>query len=338
MISRHVHDPVYIKHAKPGPFDNLGFGLLCLWTGCLQVILDKGQEDDWFGAAWIRWAALILVVSLGWFLWHSWHKRQPLVDLHILARNRNFAVGCLLVFMLGVAIYATVAMMPLFYQEVLGYTALTAGFVVAPRGIGSMIGLPLVGYISHRVDNRWLLTWGFTFFGICTIFFSTLSLTIGPTTMLVPILLTGFGLSFLFVPIGYMATATLSNEQIGNSTGIFNLLRNIGGSVGISMATTALARRASYHQSMIAASVPQAGRAFEQHAGAMSGYFSHQLGKAQGMPAALSAMYTSLERQSLLWAFVDVFRWTAVVTFAAGGLAWLFQRIRHEKDGSVSVR
>ena len=123
MISKFVHDPPYIKHAKPGPFDNLGFGLLCLWSGCLQVILDKGQEDDWFGAVWIRWAVLVLVISLTWFIWHSWKAKQPLVDLKILARNRNFAVGCLLVFMLGFAIYVTVAMMPLFYQEVLGYTA-----------------------------------------------------------------------------------------------------------------------------------------------------------------------------------------------------------------------
>ena len=337
MISRFVHDPPYVKHARPGAFDNLGFALLCLWSGCLQVILDRGQEDDWFGAIWIRWAAVTLVVSLGWFLWHSWRKRQPLVDLHILARNRNFAVGCLLVFMLGVAIYATVAMMPLFYQEVLGYTALTAGFVVAPRGLGSMIGLPLVGYISHRVDNRWLLTGGFVFFGICTIYFATLNLEVGPTTMLAPILLTGFGLSFLFVPIGYMATALLSNEEMGNATAIFNLLRNIGGSVGISMATTALARRASYHQSMIAASAPQVGRSFQQHIWAMNGYLGHQLGKAQGMPGALGAMYMQLQRQAMLWAFVDVFRWTAVVTFAAGAMVWLFRRISHQEDGSVKV-
>src|SRR6202161_4636321 len=123
MITRFVHDPPFIKNAKVGPFDNLGFGLLCLWSGCLQVILDKGQEDDWFSAVWIRWATLILVVSLVWFIWHSLTEKQPLVDLRILARNRNFGVGCLLIFMLGFTIYITVAMMPLFYQEVLGYTA-----------------------------------------------------------------------------------------------------------------------------------------------------------------------------------------------------------------------
>jgi len=338
MISRFVHDPPYIKNARPGAFDNLGFGLLCLWTGALQIILDKGQEADWFGAVWIRWLVFVLAVSFAWFLWHSWRKRQPLVNLHILARNRNFAVGCLLVFMLGIAIYVSVAMMPLFYQEVLGYTALTAGFVVAPRGLGSMLGLPLVGYISHRVDNRWLLTWGFLLFGLCTIVFSNLNLELGPLTMLIPIVLTGFGLSFLFVPIGYMATATISNEQMGNATAIFNLVRNIGGSIGISVAETELVRRQTFHQSRIAAAVPQTSLWFQQHASGAGAYLGRQLGHAAGQPAALATMYRELQHQAMLWAFVDVFRWTALVTFAAGAMCWLFQRIRHEDDGSVTVR
>jgi DHA2 family multidrug resistance protein len=335
MISRFVHDPPYIKNAKAGPFDNLGFGLLCLWSGALQVILDKGQEDDWFGAVWIRWAVLILVVSLTWFIWHSWKAKQPLVDLKILARNRNFAVGCLLVFMLGFAIYVTVAMMPLFYQEVLGYTALTAGLVVAPRGIGSMIGLPIVGIITHKVDNRWLLTWGFLIFGLCSVWFANINTSIGPLTMLIPIMMTGFALSFLFVPIGNMATLTVTNEQMGNATGIFNLLRNIGGSIGISMAATMLTRRMTFHQTRIAGSVPLSGIWFEQHAQHMAAYFGRQLGHAQGQPAALAAMYMQLQRQALLWGFVDIFRWTALVAFSAGCMVWLFRRVSHQADGSV---
>jgi DHA2 family multidrug resistance protein len=330
MISRFVHDPPYIKHAKPGAFDNLGFGLLCLWTGCLQVVLDKGQEDDWFGATWIRWAVAILVVSLVWFVVHSWRAKQPLVNLKILVRNRNFGVGCLLVFMLGIAIYVTVAILPLFYQEVLGYTALTAGIVVAPRGLGSMLGLPVVGMISHRVDNRWLLCAGFGVFGVCSILFSWVNLGISPTTLLIPIVVTGFALSFVFVPIATMATTTLTNEQMGNATGIFNLLRNIGGSIGISMAETALIRRTSFHQSRIAATVPQTGMWFEQHGAQMSAYFGRALGHAAGAPAALAAMYMQLERQAMLWAFVDVFRWTALIAFGAAGMVWLFERVRHE--------
>jgi DHA2 family multidrug resistance protein len=335
MISRFVHDPPYIKNAKAGPFDNLGFGLLCLWSGALQVILDKGQEDDWFGAVWIRWAVVILAVSLTWFIWHSWKAKQPLVDLKILARNRNFAVGCLLVFMLGFAIYVTVAMMPLFYQEVLGYTALTAGLVVAPRGIGSMIGLPIVGIITQKVDNRWLLTWGFLIFGLCSVWFANINTGIGPMTMLIPIMVTGFALSFLFVPIGNMATLTVTNEQMGNATGIFNLLRNIGGSIGISMAATMLTRRMAFHQTRIASSVPLSGVWFEQHAQHMAAYFARQLGHAQGQPAALAAMYMQLQRQALLWGFVDIFRWTALVAFAAGCMVWLFRRVSHQADGSV---
>jgi MFS transporter, DHA2 family, multidrug resistance protein len=338
MISRFVHDPPYIRHAKAGAFDNLGFGLLCLWTGCLQVILDKGQEADWFGAVWIRWMVFLLAVSFAWFLWHSWRARQPLVDLKVLARNRNFAVGCLLVFMLGIAIYVTVAILPLFYQEVLGYTALTAGIVVAPRGFGSMLGLPVMGFISHRVDNRWLLCAGFAVFGLCSILFADVNLGISPTTLLIPIVVTGFALSFVFVPIASMAVATVRNEQIGNATGIFNLVRNIGGSIGISMAETALIRRQTFHQSRIAAAVPQTGAWFQQHASGAAAYLGRQLGHAAGQPAALSVLYEQLQRQAMLWAFVDVFRWTALIAFAAGGMVWLFQRITHEDDGSVSVR
>ncbi|HEY1808449.1 MAG TPA: DHA2 family efflux MFS transporter permease subunit, partial [Acidobacteriaceae bacterium] len=225
MISRFVHDPPYINRKNAGVFDNLGFGLLCLWSGCLQIVLDKGQEVDWFSSSWLRWATLTLVVSLVWFVRHEWKAKNPLVDLRILVRNRNLAIGCLLIFLLGFTIYITVAMMPLFYQEVLGYTALTAGIVVAPRGLGSMLGLPIMGVISHKVDNRWLITIGFTAFGLLSIWFSQINTGISPTTMLVPIILMGFFLSFVFVPIGNMATLTLTNEQMGNATGIFNLLR-----------------------------------------------------------------------------------------------------------------
>jgi len=337
MISRYVHDPIYIRNARPGPFDGLGFGLLCLWSGCLQIILDKGQEVDWFGAVWLRWATVILFVTLTWFIVHCWRKKQPLVDIRILARNRNFAVGCTLIFMLGFAIYITVAMMPLFYQEVLGYTALTAGLVVAPRGIGSMIGLPIVGALTHRVDNRWLLTWGFGFFGVCTIWFADINPGIGPLTMLLPILLTGFALSFVFVPIGNMAVSTVSNEQMGNATGIFNLLRNIGGSVGISLAATMLTRRMSFHQTRIAGAVPLNGIWFEQHIHMMAGYFGRQLGHAQGQTAALAVLYMQLQRQALLWGFIDIFRWVALVSFSAVGVSWLLLRISHQADGSVKV-
>src|SRR5271168_1695854 len=160
MINRFIHDPKYIRDAKVAPLDRYGFAALVIWTGCLQVILDKGQEDDWFGATWIRWAAFALIVSLVYFVWHCWRDKDTIVDLKVL-KNRNFRLGCVLIFMFGIGIYSTVTVLPLFYQELLGYTAFTAGLVVAPRGIGAICGTPIIGFLSNRVDPRYLLTFGF---------------------------------------------------------------------------------------------------------------------------------------------------------------------------------
>src|SRR5271165_5267603 len=204
MITRFVHDPPHIKNARVGPFDNIGFGLLIVWTGLLQVVLDKGQEDDWFGAVWIRWAVVFLVSSFVWFCWHSWTNKTPLVNLKVF-KDRNFMIGCILIFMFGIGIYSTITVLPLFYQELLGYTAFTAGLVVAPRGIGAICGMPIIGFLSNKVDPRYLLTFGFLTFGLTTLYFGNVTLDLSPTTLLVPILITGFGLSFIFVPISTAA-------------------------------------------------------------------------------------------------------------------------------------
>jgi MFS transporter, DHA2 family, multidrug resistance protein len=336
MIGRFVHDPPYVRHAKVGAFDNLGFGLLCLWTGCLQIILDKGQEDDWFGATWIRWATMVLGISLFWFVRHCWRAKDPLVNLRVV-KDRNFAVGCVLIFLLGFAIYITITMLPLFYQEVLGYTALTAGIAVFPRGVGSMIGLPVIGVISNKVDNRYLMCAGFTAFGICTVWFSFVNLGISPVTLLVPIVLTGFALSFVFVPISSMAISTLSNERMGNATCVFNLLRNIGGSIGIAMAQTFLIRRTNFHEAQLAAHLPPSSPWLQQQLHATGGYLGRHLGAAAGQRAAMGLVYRQLEQQAMLLSFVDVFRWTALVVFASGLVVWFFRRVTHRADGSVQV-
>src|ERR1700679_680237 len=141
MINRFVHDPPYFRNAKVSPFDRYGFAALVIWTGCLQVVLDKGPEDDWFGAVWIRWAVFFLIVSFVYFIWHCWRDKDTLVDLKVF-KDRNFILGTVLIFFFGVGIYSTVTVLPLFYQELLGYTAFTAGLVVAPRGLGAICGMP----------------------------------------------------------------------------------------------------------------------------------------------------------------------------------------------------
>jgi DHA2 family multidrug resistance protein len=325
MISRFVHDPPYIKNAKVGPFDNIGFGLLMVWTGALQIVLDKGQEDDWFGAIWVRWAVGALVVALIGWIWHSWTHPRGLVDLHVL-RDRNFRTGCFMIAMLGMAIYITIAILPLYYQEVLGYTAFTAGLVVGPRGIGSIIGSPVVGLLGSRIDNRLLLSGGFLVFGICALTFGSVDLSTGPYTLLIPITLTGFALSFVFVPLATMTTSTIPREEMGNATGLFNMLRNIGGSIGISMATTALIRRAALHQTQIGANVTSSTMVFQQKSAAIATYLGHRLGAAQARSGTMGLLYGLMEQQALLKSYVDVFRWTALLAFFCAAASWLFKK------------
>ena len=338
MISRFVHDPPYIKHAKAGPFDNLGFGLLIAWTACLQIVLDKGQEVDWFSAPWLRWAAAILIVSFIWFIRHSWRARSPLVDLHIITRNWNFGVSCLLIFLLGFILYIQVAMVPLFYQEILGYTALTAGIIVAPRGLGSMLGLPAVGILTQKFDNRWLLFLGFIVFSLSSLAFSYVNLSIGPYTLLLPIIATGFGMSFLFVPIGNMGTNSVSNQEMGNATGIFNLLRNIGGSIGIAVASTALVRRTAFHQARLVDNLHPSDPQLQQHLHTFSGYLGIHLGRDNGFPAALGSIYRLLQQQATLMSFSEVFYGCAIVAAIAAVAGWTFRKMPpHPPDPGRSM-
>jgi DHA2 family multidrug resistance protein len=336
MISRFVHDPPYIKNAKASPFDNLGFGLLAVWTGCLQVVLDKGQEDDWFGAVWIRWAVLALVAAFVWFVIHSWRKKDALVNLRTL-KDWNFAIGCSLMLLLGLSVYSTITMLPLFYQEVLGYTAFAAGLVVGPRGFGAIAAMPIVGTLGSRIDARYLLTFGFGVFGVTSLIFGTVTPDTSPTTLLWPIIITGFAMSFVFVPITTQAYATLKNEQIGNASGIFNLVRNIGGSIGISLAQTMLTRRADLHQHDLAGAISRSSYWLQQNINGLTSYLSHRTNPANAAAASQMQLYQQLGHQSKLWAFVDVFRYIALTCFGCTALVWMFRKVRPGRKPPVGA-
>jgi MFS transporter, DHA2 family, multidrug resistance protein len=336
MVGRFVHDPPYVRNAKAGAFDNLGFGLLAVWTGCLQVILDKGQEVDWFGATWVRFAFVGFAVAFVLFILHCLKSKTPLVELRVL-RDRNFAVGCLLMVLFGLCVYSTITVLPLFYQELLGYTAFTAGIVVFPRGIGAIVAMPVIGYLGAKLDVRYLLTFGFLVFGIVSLVFGDVNLQISPTTLLWPIVITGFALSFVFVPITTQSYDTLRNEQIGNASGIFNLVRNVGGSVGISLAQTELTRRSAVHQNEIVNYVSRTQMHFQQSISSLTGFLGRQVNPANALRGAASMLYQSLRQQALLWAFVDVFRWTAVLCFLCMALVWLFRKARHVKGKAAAA-
>jgi len=326
MIMRYVEDPPYIKNAIAGKIDAIGLGLLAVWLGCLQIILDKGQEDDWFGATWIRWATAILLTSFVSFLIREFRSENPLVNLRVF-RHRNFALGCLLIGIFGAAIYGLVTLLPLFYQELMGYTALAAGWAVSPRGIGAILAMPIIGILTAKVDNRLLIASGFALFAISAVWFGEVNLSIGPWTFLWAIIISGFGSGCIFVPLSTTTMAGLPNEQIGNASGLYNLLRNIGGSIGIAVVNTIVIRHEQLHRVELSHSLA-AGRVAVQSQ--LQGTQQYMVSQGASPSLALGRAHillnAMLNGQARLWSYVDDFRYMALICFGCIPIVFILKK------------
>jgi len=335
LIMHYVEDPPYIKNAKPGRIDAIGLGLLAVWLGSLQIILDKGQEDDWFGALWIRWAFGILLVALVAFLIREFVHDKPLVDLRVF-RNRNFALGCLLIALFGGALYGLITLLPLFYQELLGYTAYAAGWAVAPRGIGAIVAMPIIGVLTAKIDNRWLIATGFVLFGISSLWFGEVNLAISQWSFLWAIIISGFGSGSVFVPLSTTTVAGLANEEIGNASGLYNLFRNVGGSIGISVVNTIVARHEQLHQNELVHSLAPSVRTFQDQVTSLAQYIYQQgYGPVESVRKAYALLGGELSAQARLWSYVDDFRYMALVCFACIPIVFLLKKTVGHKSAAA---
>ena len=251
---------------------------------------------------------------IGW-IWRSWSNPRGLVDLHVL-KNRNFRTGCFLIALLGMCIYITIAILPLYYQEILGYTAFTAGLVVGPRGIGSIHRLARHRHPGHAHRQSQAALRGIHRVRHLLALFRHREPLHRPIHAAGAHLITGFALSFVFVPLANLSTSTLSREEMGNATGLFNMLRNIGGSIGIAMATTALIRRAALHQNDLAGQISPSNPVLQQKSAQIAAYLAISSdAPAAAAPAPSACSIGMMQQQSALKAYVDVFRWTALLAF-----------------------
>jgi MFS transporter, DHA2 family, multidrug resistance protein len=340
MIMRFVQDPPYIRDAKPGRFDRIGFGLLALWLALLQIILDKGQEDDWFGATWIRWATFILIVSFVAFIIWEWRRHAPLVNLRVF-RNRNFAIGCVLIACFGAAIYGLVTLLPLFYQELLGYTALNAGIAVSPRGLGAIVAMPVIGVLTSRLDNRYMISFGFFLFAVSSLWFAHVDLQISQWSLLWPIVLSGFGSGCVFVPLSTTTMAGLRNEEIGNASGLYNLLRNIGGSVGISVVNTIVARHEQIHRAYMVHWIDPTRPTYQQQMQGIETFLKDSSGPIGATlntqsDRALGVINGVVNQQARLLSYVDDFRYLAFACFLCVPLVFMLKKAV-AKPGAVGA-
>jgi len=327
MARKYIVDPSYLKEGVRGTIDYLGFALMAIWVGALQLVLDKGQEADWFGSAWICWLAAVAALALAGFIWREFRHREPIVQLRVLG-NRNFGVGTLVNTIYGFVLYGFTAMLPLFLQTLMGYPALDSGLAVSPRGIGSILAMIVMGKLSNRVDGRVLLAFGFGLLGFSALLLSRINLEIAMVSVVVPNLMNGFATGCIFVPLTTMTMGRLAKEEIGNGAGVYNLMRNLGGSIGIAAVMSFLVRGTQVHQNYLVANVTSANPAVAQRLQGMesriflagsSPYAAHE--KALGM------LYGLVQHQASLFAYVDNFRLLGCLALVCVPLAFLFRDV-----------
>lgn len=327
MSNTFVEDPPYIGSQRPGRIDYIGFGLMALGIAALQIVLDKGQELDWFSSTFITWTAGLAIVTLVAFVVWELRTPEPIVNLRVLT-NRNFAIGTALIALVGIVLYGTIALLPLLLQTLLGYPALQSGLTVSPRGIGAVVSMLIVGRLVGRVDGRYLIMFGFGVLAIATYWLSDINLQISMSSITWPQIVSGLAMGFVFVPLTILATGTLSNEQIGNATGIFNLMRNIGGSFGIAGVTTLLARNAQVHQAMLLSHLTPYDPAFQQRLNELSSGLAAHSDPVTATHAAYGMIYQTVLAQANLLSYLDAFRLLAFLCLLACAAPLFFAKVR----------
>jgi DHA2 family multidrug resistance protein len=334
-----VSDPPYMKKAsvKSGfRIDYIGIGLISLGLGSMQIILDKGERDDWFSSNFIvAFFVLMLVGVVAGIIWEI-REEHPVVDIRML-KNRNFALATVAMFFLGFVLYASTVLIPQMLQELLGYTAQLSGMALSPGGAVIMCMMPIVGMLVSRVDTRILTTFG------CMVSASALFVMAGWDLQLdyrhavTARMLQSFGLAFLFIPINVAAFAYVPREKMNMGTGIINLARNIGASVGIATVTTMLQRRTQVHQSQLMEHVNGLSAAYHNMLTATQlRLVSAGSGVSQAGAQAHGMVYNLVQRQAVMLAFVDNFKMLGVV-FLAVIPAMLLLKKPKSAAGSVPV-
>lgn len=316
-IQKTVEDPPWVRHSDPGPLDIVGFTALSLWLGCQEVALDKGQEEDWFSSNYIRWMAVLAVVGLAVFIWRELKADKPMVDLRLF-RIRNMWVGTILIFLTGLLLYGVGLLTPQFLQLLMGYTAFNSGIATAPLGLGAAVSMILVGILVSKVDPRYVAAIGLMLYAAGSYALSHISLQISPWSLFWPQILAGLAIGFLFIPVNVLATAPLRRDQLGSATGSLNLMRNVGGSVGIALVSTFLVRRTQLHQAYLADHLSPENSILQQYVMGLRQFFwteGHSWSDALGNAAG--TVYRMLQQQAALLAFTDLFEGLMLLALAA---------------------
>lgn len=327
MTRLFIFDPPYIKRSS-SRIDTWGIGLLAVGVGALQIVLDKGQQEDWFNSKWIVSITIVCLVSLAAFLVREFKVKAPVVNLRVL-KDRSYATGVFLMTVLGFVLYGSLVLLPIFLQTLLGYPALQAGIAMAPRGFGSFLAMPVIGILVARADARKLLTVGLIAASLTLYWLSRLNLNAGYWNVAWPQFIQGISLGLLFVPLTTATMASVPVQEMGNATSIFNLMRNIGGSMGIAAVTTILARRQQMHTARLTEFInPYSERSMEALEGLRRSMMARGMDSITALQRSYGAIYGRLQQQAALLSFNETFWLLSLLFLVMLPLVWFMRRPR----------
>ena len=316
MCNEFLEDPPYAAKQDNVKTDGVGFFFLATWLITLQIVLDKGNNADWFNAAWVRWTSAVSAISCIAFFISQLKNKESLIDLSVF-RDKNFLNGTVILVTINLILYAALAILPQFLQTMLGYTAFLSGFSMMPRGLGCLVSVLVCAAIADFVDNRKLVAVGLVFIGLGGFVFGNLNLQISTVNILIPNFLYGLGMGLAMIPLIALSNITLQNCQLTNASGVQNMLKNIGGAVGTSFVATAISRFSQVHQHYLVDNLTALNPVFSEKLGALSGALSSYAHPAVASYMAENTLYNQMVQQAHLLAYMDTFRIFGILAFVA---------------------
>jgi MFS transporter, DHA2 family, multidrug resistance protein len=340
LVYRLVDDPPYFSRLKAAgvKLDYIGIALLTLGVGALQVILDRGQEDDWFGSHRIVILAIVSSVCLVSLVIWEWFNKHPIIEVRLF-KSFNYLSSNLMMFTFGVLLFSSLVMMPLFLQTLLGYTAELAGLVLSGGSIVVLVAMPIVGQLTSKFQVRYIIGFGWLCLAIGMLYSTQrIDLDISFTSASWLRVIQVIGIGFLFVPITMAAYIGMPAEKSNSVAGMINFMRNIGSSVGTSMVTTLLDRRSEYHQSVLSGHAAQGIQTFQNLInGARQLYIRSGMSPPDALHRAYASIYQQLQLQAATLAYIDTFKVLSVISAIMFVLSFVLRKNDPGGGGSVAV-
>jgi len=331
LAKKFVEDPPYAKKQDNVTIDGAGFFTLSMWLTCMQVVLDKGNDADWFGSTWICWMTFFAVVFAVWFFYVQATKKDSLIDLRVF-KDANFSLGTFIQIIMQGVLLSSMTILPQFLQGLMGYDAYLSGLAIMPRGMGALTTTIFIGTLGSKISPKILVIAGMALLSISGFMLGQLNLEIAAANIELPNFIMGVGMAMSMIPIITLSTMTLSNEQMTNASGVQNLLKNIGGAIGTSIVTTIISRYAQKHQHFLVDNLTMLNDNFIERFQTYTANFMANTDVVSASNKAGKMLYNQMIQQANMGAYKDAFELCAFACLCLIPLLLLLKGIKKEES------